>query len=506
MNKQIISEYVKKFNQNDEELYIQDISNEQTEEWMMREVPYFESSHSLLEEAYYFRWWVFRKHIKTTPEGRIITEFLPEVDWSGPYNSINCASGHHIAEARWLTNGKELVREYVRFWFEGSGDVYSYSSWIIDAVYQYCLVRGEEEFGQELLPNFVDFYRRIEETNLTKYGLFWSYDDRDAMEMQISGSGLRPTLNSYMYANALAIAHFAKFANNRTIESEFKEKAEELKKKISTFLWDEEAQFFKVIPQATKESDIFSMDFSQIDAKQNVKEAIGYIPWSFGLANEKHEEAWKYLNHSKGFSGDYGPTTAERAHPLFDQRQGHECLWNGPSWPFATTQILSSMIATINQGNSIVTMNDFHRELANYAGSFYLINEQGEKVNWIDENLDPDSGEWLARKFLKEWGWLERKGGYERGKDYNHSAFGDLIIRGYCGINIEGNDKLIFNPLGIEEEYDYFALIDVPIRDKKVSIFYDKNGTKYSLGKGVIVLVDGEKYFKNTNDPLEITI
>src|SRR5690606_41087738 len=54
----------------------------------------------------YFRWWTYRKHLKRTPEGYIITEFLPEVPWSGKYNTINCPAGHHFYEGRWLQDRK----------------------------------------------------------------------------------------------------------------------------------------------------------------------------------------------------------------------------------------------------------------------------------------------------------------------------------------------------------------------------------------------------------------
>ena len=57
-------EYVQKFNQNDDEIIVQMISNSETQEWMSREVPCFECPDKTIEEIYYFRWWLFRKHIK----------------------------------------------------------------------------------------------------------------------------------------------------------------------------------------------------------------------------------------------------------------------------------------------------------------------------------------------------------------------------------------------------------------------------------------------------------
>ena len=59
--------------------------------------------------------------------------------------------------------------------------------------------------------------------------------------------------------------------------------------------------------------------------------------------------------------------------------------------------------------------------------------ENGNIVPWIDENLNPFTGDWISRTRLKTWEngtWSKGKGGVERGKDYNHSTFCDLIISG----------------------------------------------------------------------------
>ena len=65
-------------------------------------MPLFDCPDGDFEEIYYFRWWTFRKHIKQTPDGRVLTEFITPVSHAGPYNTISCAVGHHLAEGRWL--------------------------------------------------------------------------------------------------------------------------------------------------------------------------------------------------------------------------------------------------------------------------------------------------------------------------------------------------------------------------------------------------------------------
>ena len=55
-----------------------------------------------MEELYYFRWWSFRKHLVRTPGGFVFTEFLTPVSHAGPFNTVSCAAGFHVAEGRWL--------------------------------------------------------------------------------------------------------------------------------------------------------------------------------------------------------------------------------------------------------------------------------------------------------------------------------------------------------------------------------------------------------------------
>lgn len=488
------NEYIKKFNENDKELYIQMISNSEVMKWIEEEVPKFECPNKLIEETYYFRWWTFRKHIKKIPDGRIITEFLPAVHWSGSYNSINSAVGHHLAEARWLKKDQQLTKEYLNFWLKGEGKETAYSSWMIYGAYQSALVMGERDFVIDLLPEMNSLYKKVEKSNWTKYGLFWSCDDRDAMEMSISGSGLRPTLNSYMYANAYALSRIASWAGEKDMAQEYAKRASNLKLKICEVLWDEIDEFFKVIPLDGRNEDVENFIFEDIPLDHNAREAIGYIPWSFHIPDKKHDIAWKFLNDKRYFQASYGPTTAERRHPLFmKQCKDHECLWNGPSWPFATTQILNGMIELLQQGRETGTSKKEFLELISiYSKEHYRIKGTGEVVNWIDENLEPDTGEWISRTILKNWNWKESKGGYERGKDYNHSTFCDLVIRGICGIEISEENQLVVNPLIPKNQWSYFLLEDLPYQGHFVTIGFDADGMRYQKGQGLFVEIDGE--------------
>ena len=80
-------------------------------------------------------------------------------------------------------------------------------------------------------------------------GLFWQYDVRDGMEESISGSrtakNIRPTINSYMFANACAIANLATLAGKPKLAAEFGRQSHSTKKLTQENLWDTNANFLK---------------------------------------------------------------------------------------------------------------------------------------------------------------------------------------------------------------------------------------------------------------------
>jgi len=146
--------YVAGFNQSDRETVVNHIPNVAAWDWMSTNVPLFECSNKDLEEIYYFRWWTFRKHIKETADGFVITEFLPKVPWSGKHNTISCPAGHHFREGRWIRNPKYLD-DYSVFWFRKGGSPRSYSFWAADSIYQRAITLGNFDRAVDLLPDLI---------------------------------------------------------------------------------------------------------------------------------------------------------------------------------------------------------------------------------------------------------------------------------------------------------------------------------------------------------------
>jgi len=481
----VLKNYVEKFNAEDDELFTTYITNSKSFEFLAANIPLFECPDKQMEEIYYFRWWTFRKHIRNTPEGFIITEFLPDVPWSGKYNGISCAALHHFNEGRWL-HDQRYLRDYAYYWFRNGGSVRSYSFPAAYALYSQYLVSGNDSVMRELLPDLITNFEAWEKERYdASQGLFWQIDDRDGMEVSVCGSGYRATINSYMAAEAKALAMIAQLSNCPEETQKFAEKSEQITANMLKTLWDDEAKFFKVLPR--NENAVLC----------DARELHGYTPWCFNLIEEvKYDCAWKYLMSSNHFYAPYGPTTVEQCSPDFKiSYEGHECQWNGPSWPFATSIALTGLANLLNtQKQDYILREDYFKLLHIYTASQHLTKDDGAVVPWIDENLNPFTGDWISRTRLKIWDngtWSNEKGGVERGKDYNHSTYCDLIISGLIGIRPQADGMLTVNPLLPDDTWDYFCLENVICHGKRITVIYDKTGTKYHKGMGLMLFVDG---------------
>jgi len=470
---------VEDFNAHDQELYPGTIDNDHAWEFLQRNVPLFDCPDPRMRQIYDFRWWTYRKHLRNSPAGWIVTEFLPDVPWAGKYNSISCAASHHIMEGRWLAD-PQYMNDYCNFWFQpDAGEPRRYTSWLAGAVYQRALVTGDRRQAVSLLDDLVANYGAWELSHKSDNGLFWQIDDRDGMEMSIGGSGYRATINSYMYGDATAISQIALWAGNRELASLFQQKATTLKTAVLAKLWDRQAHFFKVLPGGATQL-------------VKVREEHGFTPWYFDMVPDTpdYSDAWRQLMDPQGFFAPYGPTTAERRDPGFALNYiGHECQWNGPSWPFATSITLVGMANLLDDYHqTAVSKEDYFTVLTNYAKSQYLKHDDGTVTPWIDEDLNPDTGDWIARTIQKDGGhWSP----IERGKDYNHSTFCDLVITGLVGLRPRADDVIQVKPLVPAGRWAYFCLDRVPYHGHSLTILWDKTGRHYSKHKGLCLYLDG---------------
>jgi hypothetical protein len=483
----IVDRYVTWFNAMDTEDVKNYIPNDRASGWLSQNIPLFECPDSILQQTYYYRWWTFRKHLRQTPDGFIFTEFITPVSHAGKHNAISCALGHHIYEGRWL-HSQQYLDDYVSFWLykdklETKQKFHAFSSWVDDALYNRFLVHLDTTFLKQVLPALHADYALWEKERQLDNQMFWQHDVKDGMEESISGGrrvkNIRPTINSYMYGNALALSRMAALAGNDSLRQKYSVKATALKKLTQEKLWNDSAVFFEVVLENGKFS--------------NAREAIGFVPWYFNLPDDKprYAKAWHQLADTTGFNAPWGQTTAERRHPQFRTHGTGTCEWDGAVWPFATTQTMKALanLLTRYKAQDGMTHTIYFNELHKYARS-----HQKNSKPYLGEYHDEKNGYWL-------------KGDHPRSSYYNHSGFCDLIISDLVGLKPRPDNILEVHPLIPTNQWNWFCLDNVLYHGHLITILWDKDGNHYNKGKGLTLYVNGKKiYNAKTLKPITVKL
>lgn len=461
------SHWVDRFNTMEDESVVKAIPNAQSWQWMEDNIPFFECPDQDFEEIYYFRWWAWRKHITKTPAGYALSEFIIHRSHADEYDMISCATGHHILEGRWLRD-PSWIEDYVNVWFRGNDgkpmEKYNkFSSWTSYALMEKYKVDLRQDFLLAQYEPLKIKYKEWEDNNLLPNGFFWQYDVKDGMEESISGGrkvkNARPTINSYMYGNSVALSRLAEMAGDQSAADNYRLKAENIRSNVLK-LWNPEDEFFETMAA---------------DTMSRSREAIGYIPWYFDIPEgDKYDAAWQQIRDPQGFSAPYGLTTAERRHPLFRSHGTGTCEWDGAIWPFASSQTLTALANLLNDyDQDVVGKQDYFKQLLLLAESQH---KRGKP--YIGEYLDEVDGAWVF-------------GDAERSRYYNHSTFADLVINGLVGLRPDEGQSLTVNPLLPEGTWDWFCLDAIPYHGHFLTVIWDRDGHRYRQGKGLTVLADG---------------
>jgi hypothetical protein len=464
-------------------------------DWYEESIPFFECPDSEITTTYYYRWELVTKHLTygSPQTGYVFTEFIDRPFWSGRYGAISCPAGHQLYEVRWLKD-PQYARDYAQYWFRTPGaQPRRYSCWIADAVWAVHLVHPDKAFTTDLLRDLAQNYHEWEKSHFVpEVGLFWQTGHDDGMEININSRqtkdtvrgapGYRTTLNSYMFADAQAIAAIARLKSDALLSTEFAGKANALKTNSFAKLWDPKRDFFFEMFKQDEERDGFIVKAGTLTyqtgkyaGSPHGRELYNYVPWQFNLPETGYESAWKFLMDPNYFFAEYGPTTTERNDPQF-QIADRCCVWSGQSWPYATTQTLLAMANLLNNyRQQIVSRDDYFRLF-----KIYTRTHRKNGKPYIAEAANPDTGLWDGHD------------NYNHSEHYFHSGYTDALITGLIGLRPRNDNTLEINPLA-PHDWPYFALEDVPYRGHQLAIIWDKAGTRYHLGSGLHVLADGKK-------------
>ena len=461
--------------------------------WYRDRIPFFESADPALDAVYYYRWSLFRAHQRDLGEqGYISTEFLDDVDWQRhPYASLNDASGFHIGEGRWL-NDRRFADDYIAFMYGGGNDRH-FTDHMADSVWGRFLVDGDRAAALRHLPVMNHIYRLWDDRFDFDKGLYFVEPLLDATEYTVSsidasggkdgfrgGDAFRPSVNSYMFANARALSRMAEMAGDRAMAANYAARADALQKRVLTDLWSDRLSHF--IDRHQSKTDFVNY----WDPIRN-RELVGYLPWMFDLVPDeaKYAAAWAHLLDPASLAGKAGMRTVEANYEYYMRQYRYlgtapECRWNGPVWPYQTTQVLHGMANLLDhyQATGPVTRSLYMRLLRQYAALHY----QGRRLD-LEEDYHPETGRPIV--------------GLARSHHYFHSGFNDLILTGLVGIRPRADDVLDVNPLlpqaGDPQALAWFRMQDIPYHGHRIAITWDADGRHYRRGKGLSIEVDGRQ-------------
>ncbi len=479
-------------------------------DYLKENIPLFDAPDADFVRTYYYRWWTYRKHIKnigsTEAPNLVVTEFIDPVGHADSTNTVACPVSHHIYEGRWI-HDVQLMNDYERYWMvHSAANPRRYTCWLADAVYARHKVRPDAGLVAELLTNTsnrlnleTNYYGWVSNTvpggeRQVAYldahdGLFWQHDDRDGMENSYAGSGKRATLNSCMVGDTRAIAEMFRILAGYDKDNagaylvkarQFDTTADGIKQAMLTHLWDPADEFFKV----------GYGDFPADSSLQDKREEHGFTPWYFNIPDDggevDYDLAWSHLD---SFTTPYGLASGAHDEDGYNPGAiGRCCQWDGPVWPYATSITLKGM-ANLLRGyeQNYVDLTDFYEQIEIYTNSHReTITRDGETRihTYIDESSasgGADSGHWTQR------GAPDTPRGYA----YNHSTYCDIIISDLVGFRPRADAMVEVDPLLPTDQWDWFCLDNVLYHGRILTIVWDRDGSKYGLGSGLKVYVDG---------------
>ncbi|KAG8625146.1 hypothetical protein KVT40_006897 [Elsinoe batatas] len=288
--------------------------------WFQARIPFFEISDKQIQDVYHHRWGLYRAHQRDLGQGGYIsTEFLDDVGWQlEPWASLNDATGFHLGEGRWLKD-RRYAQDYINNMYTGLNDRH-FTDYLADSTYSQYLVDGDQAALTSNLNAMINLFNQWNDHLDTGKGLYYIEPLPDATEYTISsidasggqdgftgGDAFRPTINSYMWANAIAVAKIADLAGR---------------------------------------SDPI-----------RGRELAGYVPWMFGMPDnsDKFNAAWKQLTNTNEFRGSSGLRTVGPTYQYYMRQYRYdaptglcECQWNGPVWPYQVTQVLLGLANVLN--------------------------------------------------------------------------------------------------------------------------------------------------------------
>ena len=306
-------------------------------QWYLDNIPFVDFPDQTIQDVYYYRTTVIKRHLKFTHEGHgwLFTEFIHPVAWASKLQTIPDSAGHQIVEGRWLRDPrytKDLISLYTRAGIEAISGI-TYTHYIHRAIYEQAQVTGDVSFLKSQLDGMIasfylwnvtmnsatGLYHRTPLSDAQEYSLpgwvtggpnggpveSWNSFDNDFTTIWLGPETYRPNFNAYMVAGARAISAVAQLAGDESLAEEWDSFASALYNNMLNMLWNEDLQFW--------------IDVVEITNLQVIgRELIGYFPFRLDVGtNATFVRGLEAGLTEHEFLTAYGPTTLEQTNQYY---------------------------------------------------------------------------------------------------------------------------------------------------------------------------------------------
>lgn len=374
--------------------------------------------------------------------------------------------------------------------FNGGNDRH-FTDYMADSTWTRYLVDGDESRVTAHLDAMIALYDEWNDKLDTSKGLYWIEPLADATEYTISsidasggedgfggGEAFRPSINSYMWANFRAIASIANLTGQSDVSTAYVERAAELKERFQTDIWNDTLSHFI-------DRHYTATEFVEYWQPIRGRELVGLVPWMFSMPDDdvKYSVAWEHLLDSEELSGSSGMRTVGPSYEYYMRQYRYdaptglrECQWNGPVWPYQTTQVLLGLANLLeNYNQTSISRSDYLNELRRYTKLHY----QNGTLD-LEEDYEPDKPGPIV--------------GLARSHHYFHSGYNDIIISGLVGIRPQADDSIVIESmLPADSDITHFRLQDVSYHGHSIAVQWDADGSHYGQKSGLTLEVDGEE-------------
>ena len=488
------------------------IANFDDQQWYLDNIPFIDVPDQALQDVYYYRTSVIKRHLKSFHEGHgfIFTEFIQPVTWASKGQTIPDSAAHQIVEARWLRNPRytdDIIQLYTRGGVEILSNV-TYTHYIHRATYEQAQATGDVDFLTSQLTGIINIYGLWKAVFDNTTGLYHRTPILDAQEYSLPGwttggpnggpveiwnsfdnnytiidagpETYRPSHNSFMLAGARAIASIAQLAGNNGLYQQWNATATTLYSNMYKLLWNQDLQFWIDVVENTNE---------QVIGRQ----LIGYYPYRFEIGTD--DEVIRGLEASltpEGFLTYYGPTTLEQTNQYYTSLKNttyccvrgshatsYPLLPRGATISLRVLRELMLILSSFGMANPgllvpvrIRTIGSLaHISIGVYLGTLARIARTNVSSVVTPEFFQEQFSTYTRTNYLGDipftaevhYPQLDAWSGYttNHSEHYLHSTYLDNVFTNLIGIVPTFEDVLWLHPL-IPSNWSYFTVENLP--------------------------------------------